>query len=72
MDPTSLSRAQAAQALNIGLSHLDALIKRGDIPSYKLGRLRRIRLVDIQSFVDTLTVAETTHGKHLASPVADE
>jgi excisionase family DNA binding protein len=44
-----LTAEEAAQRLNIGRTHMFALIKSGEIVSVQIGRLRRIPLISIES-----------------------
>ena len=45
---------EAAQRLGIGRSHAYVYVLRGDIPSVKLGRSRRIPLDALQEFIERL------------------
>jgi excisionase family DNA binding protein len=44
------TRKEAADQLRISVSHLDNLISRGALRSYKVGRMRRIRAADLEQF----------------------
>ncbi len=52
---------EAAQRLRIGRSHLYTLVACGEIPSVKLGRSRRIPVVELEGFV-TRRTAEAVAG----------
>ncbi len=41
----------AARFLGIGLRTLYSFIDRGELPAYKLGRVIRIRRVDLEAFI---------------------
>jgi excisionase family DNA binding protein len=45
---------EAARRLAIGRSHLYQLLQRGALPSIRIGRARRIRVSDLEEFVDRL------------------
>jgi excisionase family DNA binding protein len=42
---------EAAHLLGVSKTHMHALLKN-DIPSFKLGRRRRIRAQDLHAFID--------------------
>ena len=42
-----VNRAEACEALGIKPKHLEALVARGDVPFYKLGRLVRFNLDEV-------------------------
>ena len=44
-----LTTPELAQARNISLSHMKALVRRGEIPSQQIGRSRRFVLEDVLS-----------------------
>lgn len=45
---------EAAHRLGIGRSHAYIFVMRGDLPSVKLGRSRRVRREDLDRFIDGL------------------
>jgi excisionase family DNA binding protein len=47
-----LDKDQAADRLNIGRWHLEALIRRRDIPFVKVGRLIRFDPADLDAWLD--------------------
>lgn len=53
-----LTVEEAAQELSIGRSLLYEHLLRGDVPSVKLGRCRRIRRSDLEDFVAALAGGE--------------
>jgi excisionase family DNA binding protein len=46
-----LTPLEAAKLLGIGRSHLYEMMARSEIPSLRIGRLRRIRASDIDDFI---------------------
>jgi excisionase family DNA binding protein len=50
-DRIALTVTEAAQKLGIGRAHLYRYVMSGELPSIKLGRLRRIPLVALDEFV---------------------
>lgn len=48
------SPLQAASYLGCGRTYLYKLMAGGDIPSFKLGKLRRIRRKDLDAYVEQL------------------
>ena len=51
--PTWLSTADAAERLGIGRRGVEVLVERGELPAYKIGRLVRYRLSDLDEFIET-------------------
>ena len=49
-----LSRQEAADALSIGVTKLDALLDDETIPCVRIGTRRLVRVTDLQAFVDSL------------------
>lgn len=47
-----LDKEQAAARLNIGRWHLEALIRRREIPFTKVGRLIRFEAADLDRYLD--------------------
>ncbi len=45
---------EAAQRLGIGRSHTYVYVLRGDIPSVKLGRSRRVPVAALDEFIERL------------------
>jgi excisionase family DNA binding protein len=52
-----LSVEQAAERLGIGRTLTYALIRSGEIPSVQIGRLRRIRPSDLETYAAGLAAA---------------
>lgn len=50
-----LTPEEAAEALGVGRTHLFKLIRTGEIPSVKIGRLRRIPAHALDAYVARLT-----------------
>ena len=55
-DITWLSTAEAAKKLGIGARTLYRLIDEGEIPAYKLGRVLRLKLSDVETFLESARV----------------
>jgi len=55
--PLALSTRQVAMALGCSYSNAWNIINRGDIPSFKMGGLLRVRYSDLQAYVDRLAGA---------------
>lgn len=55
MDKLMLSPEEVAQALGVGRSKVYDLMRSDDLPSVKLGRTRRIRVADLETFIAGLT-----------------
>ena len=58
--------------LHISRTGAFELIRRGDLPSFKLGRTRRVRRADLIAFVDSLSSGPQSRGlpspRHEGSP----
>jgi excisionase family DNA binding protein len=48
-----LNVQDVAAALNMGLSTVYLLVERGEIPSIRIGRSVRIRLEDLEKFIES-------------------
>lgn len=48
----------AGERLSLSRAAIYRLIRRGTIPSVKIGRARRIRVADLQAFTDRLSNTE--------------
>jgi excisionase family DNA binding protein len=49
-----LTPGEAAGRLRIGRTHIYSLLRDGAIPSVKIGRVRRVRVRDVDRFVERL------------------
>lgn len=49
-----LTVEQAAERIGIGRTTMFALIRDGEVRSVRIGRLRRIRLTDLEAYVNSL------------------
>jgi len=49
-----LTIEEAAQRLGIGRSHAYIYVMRGELPSVKLGRARRVPAIELEVFVERL------------------
>lgn len=55
-DPIWLGTQDAARQLGITARTLYRLINEGEIPAYKLGRVLRLKLVDVEAFLESARV----------------
>ena len=58
-----LDIAEVATALHCGKSFAYELVAKGDIPSVKLGRLTRVRVEDIDVYVNRLSFIAGGHSR---------
>ncbi len=58
-----LSAEELARELGVGRTTAYALLWSGQIPSMKIGRLRKVRREDVQAFIDV----RTEYSEHGAS-----
>ena len=58
-----LSADELARELGVGRTIAYALLLLGQIPSMKIGRLRKVRREDVQAFID----ANTEYSEHGAA-----
>jgi excisionase family DNA binding protein len=54
-----LTVEEAAQRLGIGRSHAYIYVLRGELPSVKLGRARRVPAVELEGFVERLRAEQS-------------
>ena len=54
LEPIAVPPAEAARLSGIGRTRVFALIASGELPSFKVGRSRLIRLEDLRRYVDAL------------------
>lgn len=57
-DKLLLTVEEAAHRMSIGRSHLYELLRRGEVPSIRLGRARRIPVSALSEFVQRRLEAE--------------
>lgn len=55
-EPTWLGTKDAARQLGITARTLYRLINEGEVPAYKLGRVLRLKLSDVEAFLDSARV----------------
>ena len=55
-EPVWLGTQEAARQLGITPRTLYRLINEGEIPAYKLGRVLRLRLSDVEAFLESARV----------------
>jgi excisionase family DNA binding protein len=58
VDKLLLTVAEAAELLGIGRSHAYAFVMKGELPSVKLGKSRRVSAADLDAFVARLRSGE--------------
>ena len=58
-----MSPEELAEFLGLGRTYTYRLLASGEIPCVRIGRLKKVRRTD----VDTFLVAHTEHGKHDAA-----
>lgn len=65
-----ITRQQAADRLAISIKSLDALVKRGQLPAYRIGpKMVRIREQDLEAYVaNRLVVPEPAKQKAAPPP----
>jgi excisionase family DNA binding protein len=56
--PRAVPVPQAAILLGCGIRHTWSLIKTGELPSFKFGRVRRVRVTDIDAYHAKLVEAD--------------
>ena len=61
MERMLLRIPEVADRLTLSRSKVYELIRSGDLPSVQIGRVRRVRLHDLESFVSAL-LAGNRHG----------
>jgi excisionase family DNA binding protein len=61
VDKLLLTVTEAAERLGIGRSHVYIFVMRGELPSVKLGRSRRVPVDALADFVEKLRVE---HGNY--------
>ncbi len=54
VDPLLVTVEEAAQILRVGRTLIYQQVRRGALPSVRVGRCRRIALVDLERFVEHL------------------
>ena len=58
--PRLLNAQDVAAALNMGLSTVYMLVERGELPSIRIGRSVRIRLEDLEKFIESKAQRQAT------------
>jgi excisionase family DNA binding protein len=58
--PRLLNAQEVAAALNMGLSTVYMLVERGELPSIRIGRSVRIRLEDLEKFIESKAQRQAT------------
>ena len=53
-NPLLIPVGEAAKRLGIGRTLLYRLLESGDLPSLRIGRCRRVRVTDLDLFIDRL------------------
>lgn len=57
-DPQLVSLEQAAGLLSVSLRTVDRMVQRGELPVVRVGRLRRVRRIDLQTLTQSLPPSE--------------
>lgn len=57
-----LTPEELADYLGCGRTFAYQLLKNGSIPSLKIGRLRRVRRLDVEQFLERCAAGEAAHG----------
>lgn len=77
VDKLLLTLPEAAAALGFGLTKVKALAAKGDLPTVTVGKVRRVRAVDLEEYVARLAGAQSFRDRveakssaSAASPVA--
>lgn len=52
--PLAVSPEEAGRLIGMGRTRVFEAMRTGDLPSFKIGRTRRIRMDDLRQFVDKL------------------
>jgi len=52
VEPLALTPEEVADALSVSRHTIYRLIERGDIPTVRIGRLRRVRKVDLERWME--------------------
>ncbi len=61
--PLAVNPAQAAQLIGVTRSTIYLLIASGELPSFTVGRARRIRISDIDEWITRRIAAEASSGR---------
>lgn len=64
MERILLSIPEAGQVLHLGETKIKQLVMRGELPSVKIGKSRRIPATAISSYVDRLIGESATDSGH--------
>ena len=68
VEPLLLTPEEVGEALGIRRTTVYEMLRRGEIPSFKLGRLRRIARADLEAFVMGQTRVTATPEPPTAGP----
>ena len=64
-----ITRQQAAEQLSVSVKTIDGLVKRGQLPAYRIGpKIVRIDERDLEAFTAERRVAPATEKKKAAPP----
>lgn len=61
--PLAVNPAQAARLIGVTRSTIYLLIASGELPSFTVGRARRIRISDIDAWITLRIASETSVGR---------
>lgn len=62
VDPLLVTVEEAARLLRVGRTLIYQQVRRGTLPSVRVGRCRRIAIVDLERYVDHLRDGASQHA----------
>ncbi len=67
MDEEWISTAEVARRLGLTTRTIYGFIDRGELPAYRMGRVIRVRVVDLEAFIESCRVKPGTVGRQVAA-----
>ena len=64
MEKMLVTVSEAAALLGVGRSFAYELVQRGDLPSVKLGRARRVPVAEVRRYIERLREDEPEGTRH--------
>jgi excisionase family DNA binding protein len=61
VEPLLITMEEAARRLSVGRTLIYQQVRRGNLPSIRVGRCRRIALVDLERYVEQLREHASQH-----------